>query len=816
MEREPALTRNNVILGAISLLLAAPPAWPQAQAVQAGSATHLGIDHRYSNTDAQSLIGLPMGSHKTTVEKNGWLRWSQWSLKRKPVDSPIGFSSQMDGALAIEPFAVASGSETALKTTSQTLYEGRYPFVVSELSDAGLRLSELAFSVDPDAIPGPLPTVNSGACGMDVVRLVFRNDDAASREFLLKLSGRERNLPGHAVADVLMTGAGEDVAVVSDAGGATMKAEDGGLTLALRATLAPKESKTIWVKLPYEWSAARNSEVSALGGDALLAMAVAQWDAIWAGGARIHYPEQVLNDFFDSSIAYVLILTEYDAKGDLWALDGPDVYRQYWGRGEYFQARAMEVAGYLAPARESVEHAFHTINDDGEWDGPPTSGWPAWDNIGGNAGAVWDYYLYTRDKAWLAQAYPFLLRSSQWVRDHREETTVEDVAGVPAGARPIRRMLTGSKCRAEIMPELKSGEKTYWYGLLPWSYGDSGLPEGHSYSHNFLAAYGMRVSAEAARVLGKMEDAAWLDKEYGAYAAAIRESVEWSVKLEKTAVPYLPAQPTRPDAAYSQTFLAIWPTGFYSPDDPLVSGLLTRMEGEESQGLPTNVAWAGPAGIWPGESLNMSETYLLRDDVGKNAAMLIAALNHSYTTNVFKEEILTDVTKDRACDGPHSNRQNMQGTGDMPEAWGNANVVDLLRDMLVQERTEAPTTVESKTTLHLLAGLPAEWIGKVGEVVSAERTPTTLGTVVSLKLTRISATTFRLELDPGLRATETYVHVPLVEGSQIAEAKMDGRAIPTSAIKVSASGRQAVVSVGALAHPVTLDFTLGAIMGNAR
>ena len=55
------------------------------------------------------------------------------------------------------------------------------------------------------------------------------------------------------------------------------------------------------------------------------------------------------------------------------------MYRQYWGRGEYFQARAMEVAGYLAPARESVEHAFHTINDDGEWDGPPVSGWPAWD-----------------------------------------------------------------------------------------------------------------------------------------------------------------------------------------------------------------------------------------------------------------------------------------------------------------------------------------------------------------------------------------------------------------------------------------------------
>ena len=106
----------------------------------------------------------------------------------------------------------------------------------------------------------------------------------------------------------------------------------------------------------------------------------------------------------------MLILTEFDARGDLWALDGPAVYRQYWGRGEYFQARAMEVAGFMTPARESVEHAFHVINDDGEWDFPPTSGWPAWDNSGGNAAAVWDYYLFSRDKQWLAKAYPDLLQ----------------------------------------------------------------------------------------------------------------------------------------------------------------------------------------------------------------------------------------------------------------------------------------------------------------------------------------------------------------------------------------------------------------------
>ena len=365
-----------LVVGFALVLLAAAPA-----GAQAADAHAIVIDHRWANSDAQSLIGLPLGSHKTTVEKNGWLRWSQWSLKRRELDSPIGFSAQMDGMLAIEPFV----GETALQPGAQTLYRGRYPFVVSQFAGGTVRLEELAFAVDPEQDPGALPTAASGAKGMDVVRLTITNDGGAAQAIVVKLSGRGRNLPGHVVGDVLMTGSGEDVAVVQDAGGAAVTAEDGGLTLALRATLAAKGSTTMWVRLPYEWSAARNGELSKLSGEALLARAVAQWDGIWARGARVRYPEQALNDFYDASIAYVLMLTEYDAKGDLWALDGPDVYRQYWGRGEYFQARAMEVAGHLRSARESAEHAFRTMKDDGEWDGPPVSGWPAWDNIGGNA-----------------------------------------------------------------------------------------------------------------------------------------------------------------------------------------------------------------------------------------------------------------------------------------------------------------------------------------------------------------------------------------------------------------------------------------------
>jgi len=744
------------------------------------------IDHRWSNTDAQSLIGLPMGSHKTIIDKQGNLKWSQWSLKRKPLDTPIGFSSQMDGELAIEAFAAPGGASLQPFTVaSQELYRGRYPFVVTTENAGALTLKELAFAVDPDAKPGAIPDASSGKSGLDVVELTLTNNGAAAAEAVLKLSGRERNLPGHVVGQMLENGAGEDIALVTDTGGATVSAEDHGLTLALRISIEPHQAKTVWIELPYEWPVARNAELPREAGEDLLAKAVAQWDGLWASGTKIEFPDRELSDFYYSSIAYVLILTEYDAQGDLWALDGPAVYRQYWGRGEYFQARAMEVAGFLSPARQSVEHAFHLMNDDGEWDGPPSSGWPAWDNAGGNAGAVWDYYLYTGDLEWLRRAYPYMLRSAEWIRDHREESTLEGVSDIPVGARPIKRMLP-SHCRPEPEPKLQPGEKQYWYGLLPWSYGDSGLPEGHSFSHNFLAAYAERVTSEAAKLLGHGNDAAWLDKEYAAYTADIRESVRRAVTLEKVEPPYLPAMPTYPEGAYSQTFLAVYPTGLYAPDDPLVTGLIARMEREEKQGVPTNVAWAGPAGVWPGEAMNMAQTYLLRGEKQKAADMLLAAMNHSYTTKVWKEEILVDVDLPRACDTPHSKRSNMEGTGDMPEAWANANLVLLLRDMLVNERGGK---------LHLLAGLPESWV-PAGKTVNVEDAPVTTGGTVSLRVEHVNAKLWRLTVDPHGKTRDVVMHLPVDDLKQVTTVRVNGKPAAANAeVPFTTSSKAAVVEI---------------------
>jgi hypothetical protein len=161
--------------------------------------------------------------------------------------------------------------------------------------------------------------------------------------------------------------------------------------------------------------------------------------------------------------------------------------------------------------------------------------------------------------------------------------------------------------------------------------------------------------------------------------------------------------------------------------------------------------------------MNMAETYLLRGEKQKAADMLAAALNHSYTTKVWKEEILVDVDQPRACDTPHSKRANMEGTGDMPEAWANANLVLLLRDMLLSER-------DGK--LALLPGLLESWVPE-GTSVDLENAPVTTGGVVSLRVQHVKPKLWRITIDPHGVTRNLVVYLP-VEASRLRKIKVNG------------------------------------------
>jgi len=738
----------------------------------------LHITHQYANINAQSLIGLPMGDYKTIVDQQSSLHWSQWSLKRRGLDVPFGFSNQMDGTVDVQLFLdPPPGPPAPLRVTGQELYKRRFPFVVTHLEIGELRAEEVAFSTN---VPGS---------GMDVIRVRWQNEGTVSLTLEAHLSAKQRNLAAFVTGSALATRDGYLVALAQSEAG-TFSSAIGGLQLDYRAALPAHSSITLWVKRPYDFLTKNQSLITSLQGDRLLDGAENFWRGFWTSGMRIDLPEKEIVDFYDSSLAYVFILTERDAQGDLRTLDGPGVYVHYWGRGEYFQARAMEVAGYLDIARQTVEHSFRLQKDDGEWDWPAISGWPAWDSIGGNAGSVWDYYRFSRDRAWLERAYPHLLAAARWIGYHREETELPPDA--PAGAEPIKRQIPWS-CMKEPEPPLKPGEKPYWWGLLPWGYGDSGLSEGHAYAHNVMALYAVKCAWQAAEELGRRADAAQLSEEYTEYKQAILTSMRRAISLEKDAPTYLPAMPTYPQAAVSQSLLAVYPTELLSPDDPWVTGLLARIERSELHGLPANMAWLGLSGVWPGESMNVAETNLRRGDVRKTVNMLIAALNHSYTTNVWKEEIGVDQDLPVACIDNAPNHRvipNGVGTGDMPEAWGNANLVNLVRDMLLRE---------DRNNLCLLSGIPADWIS-VGDTVSVQGPLTTFdGHAASFRLTYPKIGKMVLLVTPPGETVNVMVQFPIGDGHSIESASVNGKPIKAF------SGSQ--VSLNHVTGPVTVEVT---------
>jgi hypothetical protein len=728
-------------------------------AAQAQNPLH--ITHQYSNVDARSMIGLPMGDHKTIVTKDGQLMWSQWSLAQKGRAVNFGFSEQLDGALGIR-MGERHGAETEpLVASAQHLDKMRFPFVITDWKGESLSVQETAFAT----------TV--GTRGLDVVEMVVSNRGAEPRTLELRLDGKLRNLPAFANGAQLATRDGRLLAVVEPFGGVEEQSTEAhGLTLVQQRQVPAHGSAVFWIKLPYELSVTEASTLRAADSQTLLAGARQAWETLWKQGTQIDLPlrEKELSDFYQASVAYILLLTERDEKGELWTLDGPALYREFWGRGEYFQGRSIEFAGYLSIGQDTVKHTFGLQKDDGEWDGPVTSGWPAWDNIGGNAGSVWDYYLLTRDKEWLRSSYPHLAAAANWVNLHRQETMLPDDA--PQATQPIHRQIPWS-CAPETSPQLKPGEKPYWFGLLPWSYGDSGLPEGHPFPHNTWGLYAIHIAEQAARELGKQEDAERFASQYADYKQAYLTSMRRAIALEKEDAPYLPATPTNPGADVSQSLIAVYPTGLFAPDDPWVTNLLSRMRRDELEGLPTHMAWMGAGGVWPSESMNVAETYLRRGEIDKTVDLLIATLNHTYSTDAFKEEIKVDKTRPTACehgmpvsDGiPSGDVENGHGTGDMPEAWGPANLILLVRDMLFYE---------DRDSLHLLAGIPAGWI-QPGEHIAISSAPTTLGGKLSFRLDYPQNGKMHLHLDSDVTVPEAIVRFPLAAGVSLRSVTVNGR-----------------------------------------
>ncbi|MGA8782516.1 MAG: hypothetical protein WB567_17315, partial [Terracidiphilus sp.] len=180
----------------------------------------LHITHQYADLDARSMIGLPMGSHKTIVTQDGQLQWSQWSLANKGRAVLFGFSDQMDGALGIQLSELDATGEKPLVAAGQHLVENRFPFPVTNWKGEQLNAEETAFAA------------SVGETGLDVVEITVTNPGGEPRTLELRLNGKQRNLPAFSNGAELSTRDGNLLAVVEpESGVLKATAENDGMTL---------------------------------------------------------------------------------------------------------------------------------------------------------------------------------------------------------------------------------------------------------------------------------------------------------------------------------------------------------------------------------------------------------------------------------------------------------------------------------------------------------------------------------------------------------------------------------------------------------
>ncbi len=426
------------------------------------------------------------------------------------------------------------------------------------------------------------------------------------------------------------------------------------------------------------------------------AQAADYWQKLDLPYGRIEVPDAGVQALLDSSIRNIYQAREI--KKGLPAFQvGPTCYRGLWVVDGSFLMEAVTFLGRSNEARDGIRYLLSFQREDGAiqiMDGH-------WKETGIALWAVTRHARLTGDKAWLGDVWPKLERGFAFIR-------------------AMRRMASADP-------------KALNAGLIPDGMSDGGLggkyPE---YTNVYWTMAGMRAAVEAARWLGRTEQAQDWQREYDDFSAAFRRAAERDMKTDAHGNRCLPIRmrddQNVPLQKAQWAFLhAVFPGNVFSPDDPLVRGNMAMLRAVEEEGLVLDTGWVA-RGVWNYFGSFYAHAWLWLGDGRKASETLYAFGNHASPLLAWREEQMP-VGK-----GP-------ENCGDMPHNWAGAEFIRLVRHLLVLERGDA---------LHLFEGLPKAW-AKPGAGIRLRDLATEFGPI-SLEL-RVAddGASARLKLDPPAR-----------------------------------------------------------------
>jgi hypothetical protein len=684
----------------------------------------------FSPTNWVAAIGLPDDVFKCAVDNLGTFmtefgRADQWGgFANRPVPHYV---------------AILADVEEGSRVVEQRMYSPRVPVPLTRKKSGDVEIVEQLFSARPldwDAM----------ATG-DALKARPSRPDV--RQYLLMTEYRNTGKEPATITPILIIDGNEPSAELEQSSNVFRAASNTccRTTLALTAfeslpvpakstvaarrfMVAPKRSKAVlgkitlapgetarWVlaierngyeaQKPVEWAEAETLRQAAI--------------AWWEKSANLPYdvirlPDPEIQAVLDTGIRE-LYQMRYSIEGVQAFYFGPGCYNSFWVLDSSFVDEAVAMLGRPQDAAGNIEYLLRSRRPDGSIKVIPRH----WKETGIALLTMYRHARLTQDKEWL---------SSRWDTCSR---AVES----------IRQLRRGEGSSDPAAPN---------YRLAPAGFGDGGIGIGLEYTNNHWLLAGLKSAIEAARWLGRTQEADAWEEEYRDYLKVFQDAIrrdaqtdkygntyipvmmpdQRSVKIEKnrqllpgeteqTELRKSPIPPPRGQWAFCH---AVYPGRIFAKDDPLMLSTLRMLQAYEVQGgLIELGAWGD---VWPQFAGSFyGHDWLWLGDGQKAARQLYAFANHASPWRNFCEEMSI---KGRGT----------ELRGDMPHVSASAEFIRLTGHLLAFDRDDE---------LHLLEGMPSVW-AKPGMTTRVKKMGTPFGPLTMELTVADDGKTARLHVEP--------------------------------------------------------------------
>ncbi|HIQ22473.1 MAG TPA: hypothetical protein EYH34_14715 [Planctomycetes bacterium] len=407
---------------------------------------------------------------------------------------------------------------------------------------------------------------------------------------------------------------------------------------------------------------------------------VAYWQGLMAQAARIEVPCRKATEALLAAHVCQLIANDH---GQLQGGEG--FYDQFFIRDGGYQIMELEEAGLWDAAAKAIDHYRRAQRRDGRFETQrgqlDANGQALW--------VLWQYYKITGARDWLEETYPQMRRAVDWMTEARRRAPADS---------PFAGLLPAAPADGEYL----------WDG------------KHHIVGYDLWNLRGLLCTADAARALGRHEEAERLEREADEYRAAI------DTACRRVGLAHLPPSWEKDGTHWGNTE-TLWPTPLFSADDPRVVATLHHARHVHGGGFwEGTIRWLGCAGaIHPYLSAYTTMASLRRNNDDQVVEDFYWYLLHSTAAHAFPEGVYP--------------RRRFAWGHTIPHVTGASNFALMLRHMLVDERGDE---------LHLLCAVPDWWLDP-GRQIHVQRAPTHFG-LITLRV-RGKKEGVEVELEPPHR-----------------------------------------------------------------